>query len=200
MTNRDTWLLVLIFVIATLIGGSFYYRNYRNTHTPSPTPTSEPTITQGVSILDSALKKNTGIKWSSAVKSSKNIQSITVQGEERKAVVTSQQAQYEHFEDDTYLTSQGFTADNSLSADGPGSSTWGYKKTQSNATQIILFSYKTTPTTNNPNEPLSFECPCTVELSAFLSNPFVIVTPSISPSVASPSGVLLTVTPTPSVP
>lgn len=64
--------------------------------------------------------------------------------------------------------------DNNLAADGPGSSLWGYKKEVDGKTQIIIFSYKTQPTSNKPDEPLQFDCPCKVDWSVFISYPFAV--------------------------
>ncbi|MEK7572162.1 MAG: hypothetical protein AAB553_07880 [Patescibacteria group bacterium] len=75
-----------------------------------------------------------------------------------------------HFEKAEELQKLGYQPDMALSADGPGSSTWGYSKEQDGKQQIILFSYKTEPTSSNPDEPLQFNCPCTTDLSVFLSN------------------------------
>jgi len=89
-----------------------------------------------------------------------------------KATVTSPTASIPHFEMASALKTQGFIPDLNLSADGPGSSNWGYVNSNNEETQVIIFSYKTRPTNSNPNEPLEFNCPCKVNLSVFVSNPF----------------------------
>lgn len=59
-----------------------------------------------------------------------------------------------------HLTTEGYKEDNSIAADGPGSSVWGYTKTQDGKTTTITFSFSVAPSSSNPNEPLQFNCPC----------------------------------------
>lgn len=80
------------------------------------------------------------------------------------------QATLPHFEDSEVLRKLGYLPDNSLSADGPGSSVWGYKKQNNGKISIILYSYNTKPSSNNPDEPLQFNCPCSMSVSVFISD------------------------------
>lgn len=94
-------------------------------------------------------------------------------GKQIEAIMTTQQATIPHFEDSAFLQNLGFDQDRNLSADGAGSSIWGYKKTTGNSSQVILLSYVTTPVTVVPNEPIQFNCPCTTNLSVFVSDSFL---------------------------
>lgn len=84
-------------------------------------------------------------------------------GQKITGMVNSDKALIPHFENVQELKSMGYEENMNLSADGPGSSTWGYTK----GNNMVIFSYKTTPSTNNPNEPLEFDCPCDVSVSVF---------------------------------
>lgn len=59
-----------------------------------------------------------------------------------------------------HLTSEGYKEDNSIAADGPGSSVWGYTKTVDGKTTTVTFSFNVSPSSSNPNEPIQFNCPC----------------------------------------
>lgn len=84
-------------------------------------------------------------------------------GTQVTGTLTSDKAMINHFEDNKALEVMGYKPNMNVSADGPGSSMWGYTKGNS----IILYSYKTTPTNTSPNEPLSFDCPCKITVSIF---------------------------------
>lgn len=93
-------------------------------------------------------------------------------GVKLSGTLSAAQATLPHFENAKTLEAAGYKPDMSLSADGPGSSVWGYKKTSGRDTSIILLSYNTTPSSSNPNEPLQFNCPCQMSVSVFVSQPF----------------------------
>lgn len=84
-------------------------------------------------------------------------------GQKISGKVISDQAMLSHFENTKELKSMGYKENMNLSADGPGSSTWGY----TNGDKVIIYSYTTNPTSNNSNEPLSFDCPCKISVSVF---------------------------------
>lgn len=90
-------------------------------------------------------------------------------GESLAGFTMAPTASMPHFEDADYLKKLGFTPDNMLSADGPGSSVWGYSKEQSGKRQIILFSSEAKPLEVKPNEPLQFNCPCNTNVRIFVS-------------------------------
>ena len=93
-----------------------------------------------------------------------------LRGKKREATITTTQAYLPHFENKTFLTKLGFQPDMNLSADGPGSSMWGYTRNVLGKKQYVLFSYHTQPTSTKPDEPMQFDCPCQTTLSTFVSN------------------------------
>lgn len=92
-----------------------------------------------------------------------------LQGESIHAQITSNKSYLDHYEDTNALKTQGFLLDNSLLADRAGASLWGYLKTDGKTKQVILFMYETQPTSNNPNKPLQFTCPCKINTTVFVS-------------------------------
>lgn len=110
--------------------------------------------------------------WEAPIASNTTTSYGNATGYLENGTITAETASLPHFENKATLSSLGFVVDNNLSADGPGSSLWGYKKTTGNEIQLIIFSYKTDPTSSNPNEPLQFNCPCQTQVSVFVTNPF----------------------------
>jgi hypothetical protein len=90
-------------------------------------------------------------------------------GESLSGFTMSDTASMDHFEDEAYMESLGYTPDNNLAADGPGSSVWGYSKEENGKKQIATFSYETKPDDSDPNTPLQFNCPCNTNVKAFVS-------------------------------
>lgn len=74
-----------------------------------------------------------------------------------------------NFEDIKMMETLGYFEDMQFAADGPGSSNWGYSKTENGKTQIVVFRYST----NAILGPESKEPPF-VNLSVYISDPFVI--------------------------
>lgn len=107
-----------------------------------------------------------------------------IKGQFIKATVSSPQASLDHFEDPNYLSTQGYTLDNTLAADGPGSSTWGYSKEANGKKFILLFSYETKASNTGQNAPLEFTCPCEVTVKVFTND-----TPSNSSEISNPASV-----------
>lgn len=175
--------LIPIVVILLILGiGSFFMLQKPTPATPSsttPSTTQQSPTTPPVEVsqtaqtifttLPSSLPKAT---WEAPINSNLTTSYGNATGYLENGTITTDEASVPHFEDKTTLSSLGFTADNNLSADGPGSSLWGYKKTTGNEIQLVIFSYKTDPTSSNPNEPLQFNCPCQTQVSVFVSNPF----------------------------
>lgn len=122
--------------------------------------------------------------WSTPAVTTQTTPIGEMKGQFIKATITTPQANVSHFEDPNYLAAQGYTMDNNLSADGPGSSTWGYSKTTNGETDILLFSYSVQPTSSNPNEPLQFNCPCQATITVFSND-----TPTPSTTLANPASV-----------
>lgn len=108
--------------------------------------------------------------WSDPAASQEKTYYGDVLGSEVTGTLKTQEATVPHFENPELLNSLGFSPDTNLSADGPGSSEWGYTKETNGERQFILFSYQTEPTSTDPNEPLQFNCPCQTKLTVFVSN------------------------------
>lgn len=107
--------------------------------------------------------------WTSPTATTEETPVGTLTGFKATGQITTQTAAVPHFENESYLKSLGFEPDIYLAADGPGSSVWGYSNPTTG--QIIQFSYRTTPTSTNQNAPVQFDCPCSSNLSVFISNP-----------------------------
>lgn len=112
----------------------------------------------------------------------------TFPGQIMTGTLKTENAMLTHFENVKELSKMGFKANQNLSADGPGSSQWGYSKESNGETQVIIYSYKTSPTSKNPNEPLQFNCPCNTTVSVFLSDPHKIEA-NTSTTLANPASV-----------
>lgn len=140
------------------------------------------------STLSSFVKNPSVANWSKPTKTTEQVQNGTISGSKIETTVSGQITEFMNFENKEILEKQGFILDNELAADGPGSSVWGYKRNDDDRTQIVLFSYKTKPTNNNPNEPLEFNCPCEITLSVFLSEP-ITNSAHTNPQLANPASV-----------
>ena len=155
-------LSILAFFLTTL-GTAHAPQNIQNTQAGSQTQ-----------LLKNIVSPYTDVAWSMPQLVKIPTQYGDISGRQMTTTMKTDKAMVVHQEDDTALKNMGFTPDMMLSADGPGSSQWAYKKTTgNNSSQILLFSYQTKPSANqSSNEPLQFNCPCTVTMTAFLSNPF----------------------------
>lgn len=164
-----TFILVLILFVSAIVGVRYLGNMQKQNNTPhAPNPSIPPSALE---ILVDAAVWYPSAPWSEpTIGRSAGSYYGNIDGQSITATVTSQKASIPHFEDVNALTAKGFVPDTNLAADGPGSSTWGYKKNVNANQQIILFSYKTQPTSSNPNEPLQFDCPCKVNVTVFASN------------------------------
>ncbi len=169
-------LLILVLIVVIGIGGYLFIRSRSSTSSvTSVTPTTttpSPSISPETSLLVDAAVWYPSAPWSEPSSATEQTAMGNLTGESISATVTSPTASIPHFEMASQLEAKGFTPDINLAADGPGSSMWGYSKTENGMTQIMLFSYKAQPTNSNPNEPLQFDCPCKVNVNVFVSNPF----------------------------
>lgn len=93
-----------------------------------------------------------------------------MKGESLSGFTMSETASMEHFENPDYMQELGYAPDNNLSADGPGSSVWGYSKETNGKKEVVLFSYETKPSDSDPNTPLQFNCPCNTDVKVFVGN------------------------------
>ncbi len=109
--------------------------------------------------------------WSKPTNTTEKTPLGTFSGQIMNGTLTTSSAMVTHFENVKELSRLGFKDNQNLSADGPGSSQWGYSKEANGETQVLVYSYKVTPSSSKPNEPLQFNCPCSTTVSVFLSTP-----------------------------
>lgn len=166
-SNYYIYLVLIIFVLVLI----FITERQHSPFTKS-TPSVTKSLTAETKLLVDVAVWYPSAPWSEPTADSDQTLYGELTGESIKAQVTSDTATLPHFEIVNELIQMGFASDNNLSADGPGSSTWGYKKIENGKTQVIIFAYRTIPTNANPDEPLQFNCPCKIDIEAFVSKPF----------------------------
>ena len=172
--KKSTKHYLLYFIIGAfvfILTGTFMWRHTIGTP-PSLTPFTPPQTIVANDIFAQVPFWNSA-KWSFIKTISISSYYGRLTGKQIEATMTTQQVTIPHFEDSAFLQNLGFDQDRNISADGPGSSVWGYKKTTGSSSQVVLFSYTTTPVTVVPNEPIQFNCPCTTNLSVFVSDFFL---------------------------
>lgn len=113
--------------------------------------------------------KNNAV-WSAPTDHTENTYLGEIHGKVSTATVRANEPTLSHFEDANYLKSLGYEVDSNLYADGPGSSMWGYKKGDNNNFELVIFSYNTTPTNSDPNQPVQFDCPCEMKIQVFVGS------------------------------
>jgi len=112
------------------------------------------------------------VVWEKPKAAEKQVYYGIVDGYERTGKIVNREGYIEHFENIDLLNSLGFSEDLNLSADGPGSSLWGYKKNIGQELQIVTLSYDNEDMHQSSDGPLVADCPCTLNLSVFVSNVF----------------------------
>lgn len=105
--------------------------------------------------------------WSAPQKTTEQTPIGTLTGQKITGTITTKTAIVPHFDNLNTLAQMGYTVDNNLAADGPGSSQWAYTNAEG---QTILYSYRVAGT-SHPNEPIQFNCPCRATVSVFVSSP-----------------------------
>lgn len=167
--NSHKTFYILGLCIVLLIIGAIFFLDQQKKNTPSQQITN-PNVTPETALLADIAVWYPSAPWTAPKKVKEETPYGNLSGESMQATVTSPTASIPHFEIASQLKTKGFVPDPGLSADGPGSSMWGYKRDESIFHQIIIFSYKTEPTSSNPNEPLQFNCPCKVTINVFVSS------------------------------
>lgn len=147
--NKRTILLILLILSLSFVLFFIGASKTKNTEIPE--------------ILSQAKASLLDATWGSVTNTSEQTPLGLASGQKVSGTLTSDKAMISHFENTKLLESMGYTLNQNLSADGPGSSMWGYTK----GNKVITYSYKTAPTSSSPNEPLSFDCPCQVSVSVF---------------------------------
>jgi hypothetical protein len=171
-TPEQSHMIIFGAILAVLAVILFVYeRNMQSAPLTPKTTAVSPTLSPQTSLLVDAAVWYPSAPWTSPAPTSQTTYYGTLKGQAIKATVEAPNPMLEHFEMPEMLKEKGFLPDNNLSADGPGSSTWGYKKTTNGEIQLMTFSYKTQPSNTNPNEPLQFNCPCKMNVEVFVSDP-----------------------------
>lgn len=173
--NTLTFVVIIVFIFILLGIGAWYMVNNKSAKATIP---SSNAISQSIpgsqDFFDIVDYKFPSANWTSPATAEEQTLYGNISGEQIGGEVDSKKAQIPHFENEKSLKNMGFEPDLNLSADGPGSSSWGYKKTADAMTQIAIFSYTTKASATPGNEPIQFNCPCKVSVSAFISTPFEI--------------------------
>lgn len=178
-------LALIIFVIGAVLAFSKLEHVMPKHLTRSTTTTVQeaPAVTAArESLLDTVTPNIANAQWSATQATTENTAVGNLSGHQRTTTITSPTASLTSPENVSQLTSLGFSVDNNIAADGPGSSQWGYQRQVNGQTQYLLYSYNTTPSNNAPNQPLSFDCPCQMTVTVFLSDPSASAQASPSPA------------------
>lgn len=161
---RKVWLFCIALILLS-IGGFTYYKLYSKQQSNLSPDLSK---TPETALLAQIATWYPPANWSSPKVDKQTTLNGNFAGESISATVTTQQANLSHFEDANTLKQMGYVLDNNLSADGPGSSNWGYSNTNGTTRKIIIFSYSVKPSNTNPNEPVQFNCPCATKVNVFV--------------------------------
>ncbi|HSD98144.1 MAG TPA: hypothetical protein VLB73_00420 [Patescibacteria group bacterium] len=156
--------LFICFLVIVLLAG---YKLFLNHTVPFPSPL---TNTYEYNLLVDAAVWYPSAPWSHPAKDTQTTFYGTLSGLSIHAQITSDKPMLGHFEDVNSLATSKFLPDTNLEADGPGASSWGYLKDNDGKKQLLLFSYKTQPSSSNSNEPLQFSCPCKIDVTVFASS------------------------------
>jgi putative hemolysin len=176
-------IIPLLFIVILVVGVFLFMDKTKRESRPT---TSTETI---LPIFLQNEKGLSGASWGAPTSITIDTPLGNLSGEQVTTNISSPNPSISHFENTTQLQLEGFTLDNNLAADGTGSSTWGYKKVDGTKTQVVLFSYNTTPSSSSPNQPLQFNCPCTVKVMMFVSDKFDSNQSSNSNSLANPASI-----------
>lgn len=165
---KDSKIILIIVIAVSVVGFAAYL------HSTRPQSNFSSFTTQSLDpIFKSVTASTPKVDWSDTSTISTQTAYGYLTGRQITGQKLSNDAQTEQFENVTDLANLGFEKDVNLQAGGPGSSSWGYKKTKNGKTQVILFSYVTEPSSSNPGEPIQFVCPCKIDLTVFVSDLFV---------------------------
>lgn len=157
-----------LFIALVIIGSAIYIHAVRPQSNPSSMNSTQTQPNPDFKLITTSLPS---ANWTTPVPSTEQTLYGNLTGQAATGQITSQQTSMNQFEDVNAITAQGYKKDINLDAAGPGSTVWGYKKTENGKTQVIILFYKTQGTTN-PNQPIQFNCPCKIDLKVFVSDPF----------------------------
>lgn len=162
--------LLIILLIGVGIGYVFFFTDLITL--PKASEKKEKTVVN-TSVFSEAEEWVPEVVWSKPKSASEQVYYGTVKGTEISGTLVNKDGYIEHFEEPAVLEKQGYKEDLNLSADGPGSSLWGYtKEVGKDQMQIVTFSYTNEDMYESSEGPLTADCPCTLTLSVFVSEPF----------------------------
>lgn len=166
---RKYILIILALIIGAAVLLGITENPLKSSLVSSTTSYSNPSTSPEL-IIQSVTSGLPNATWSTPATASETTGEGQLSGLESTTQISTENPMLTHFENAQKLKEMGFSVDNDLMADGPGSSMWGYSKNDNGEKQYVIISYKTQPTSSNPNAPLEFNCPCTVDVSVFASN------------------------------
>lgn len=168
MKISESKILVIILIISTIVIGGLYAFFHGKSHIDQNSNTQN----QKSEILTKLSEGLPGASWSEPQTINQSSGPYgEMEGQKINATITTKDAMPVEFNDKEYLESLGYKEDPQLAAGGPGSSIWGYSKTENGVTSVVVFSSQTQPTNSNQNAPAEFNCPCQTEVSIFVSTP-----------------------------
>lgn len=174
MARRSSGPSIFLLIILVAIGfGVGYVFFFTDLITLPKTTEKKETITPDTSIFEETEEWVPEVVWSKPKSAKQQMYYGTVSGVEQTGTLVNKDGYISHFEDPAVLEKQGYKEDLNLSADGPGSSMWGYsKEIGKDQMQVVTFSYTNEDMHPSSEGPLTADCPCTLDLSVFISNPF----------------------------
>jgi len=170
-------LLLLILIGAGLVVGGFYFLKSSGTKSVAPIPsTTKPAAVAPSPIFGYMSKWVPDAIWEAQKPSNEddlygNLTGMAMNGKIKEGGTLPTNNEMGKFENIATMTGMGFEADINLSADGPGASRWGYKKTENGKSQIVIFSYTSGRIFGPEATEEQLSQPTT--LSVFVSDPFV---------------------------
>lgn len=183
---RKYILIILALVIGAAVILGITENPLKSTLVSSTTSFSNPSTTPEL-ILQTVTSELPNATWVGPTVATQSTPNGQISGIQSTAQISTENPMLTHFENSQKLKDMGFSVDNNLMADGPGSSMWGYSKDTNGQKQYILISYKTQPTSDNPNAPLEFNCPCKMDITVFVSNLISVSPTGSSTGLANPA-------------
>lgn len=161
---------VLLLIILVFAGYIFFFTDFISFNKQVDESKVKPIDT---SVFEEAESWVPEVVWSKPKAGSEKMYYGTAKGVKIVGTLVNREGTVDHFEDPKILKRLGYKEDLNLSADGPGSSMWGYSKENANGMmEIVTFSYDNKDMYESSDGPLVSECPCTLILTVFVSEPF----------------------------
>lgn len=163
-------LIIILAVIGFGVGYVFFFTDLISIEKPTP---KKQAVTPDMTVFEETDRWVPEVVWSPSKPATEQIYYGTVKGVEETGTLVNREGVVEHFEDHKVLEKLGYKEDLNLSADGPGSSMWGYsKEAPGGLLEVVTFSYINEDMHPSTEGPLTASCPCTLTLKVFVSEPF----------------------------